>query len=805
MKPGGRVQGSGFGVVTALCRRADQRHASTERGDYTSPIDRTAVIRLALALAMLAAGAATAQEREPHAGYIFPAGGRPGTSLEARLGGQFLDGAGAPRFSGGGVRAEVIRHYKILTQQQVNGLRNNIERIQALEEAAKTNATLQAQADTIRRRVETQLREAGIEEMTIRALNEYRRMNADPKQQLNPAISEYVTLRITVDAGAAPGEREVRLPTALGLTNPIRFQVGGLPELREEEPNESTPEQALEARPPFVINGQIMPGDVDRFRFTARKGQRLVAAVAARALIPYLADAVPGWFQATLGLYDADGRELAYADDHFFDPDPVILYEIPADGDYVLEIKDSIYRGREDFVYRLTVGEVPFLTGLFPLGGRMGERTTLALAGWNLPRETVSLTPGGPAAPHHESLSLETAEGLTGRVRLAVNTWPELKEENLGGWFTRTPLVPLPVVINGRIEAPKDADRYRFQARASETLVAEVQARRLGSPLDSRLRLLNARGDVLATNDDTEDKGAGLYAHQADSHLAFTFPAAGVYTLEVADTRGHGSPAHAYRCRIGPPQPDFELRVVPASLNLRAGATRAITVFALRRDGFNGDIALKLEDAPEGFTLGGAWIPAGQDKIRLTVTAPAEPAAEPVPLRMTGEAVIGGQKVRREAVPSDDLMQAFFYRHLVPAEALLASVTGRAGNRPRPPAEVLSPLPVRIAPGASVEVRLRQPWFARDATFHPTAVEPPEGITVEAGRRAETDGREDVVLVIKADAKVPAGLKGNLLIEAAQNRPAPQAAPGQGGQPARSRSPLGLLPAIPFEITGPKS
>ena len=68
-------------------------------------------------------------------------------------------------------------------------------------------------------------------------------------------------------------------------------------------------------------------------------------------------------------LYDAKGAELAYADHYRFQPDPVIYCELPRDGEYVAEIRDSIYRGREDFVYRITVGEVPYITSIFPLGG----------------------------------------------------------------------------------------------------------------------------------------------------------------------------------------------------------------------------------------------------------------------------------------------------------------------------------------------------------------------------------------------------------------------------------------------------
>jgi hypothetical protein len=72
-----------------------------------------------------------------------------------------------------------------------------------------------------------------------------------------------------------------------------------------------------------------LPADVDRYQFAARKGQQLVFAIKARELTPYLADAVPGWFQATVTLYDAQGKELAYADDYRFHPDPVLCYQVP--------------------------------------------------------------------------------------------------------------------------------------------------------------------------------------------------------------------------------------------------------------------------------------------------------------------------------------------------------------------------------------------------------------------------------------------------------------------------------------------
>ena len=43
-------------------------------------------------------------------------------------------------------------------------------------------------------------------------------------------------------------------------------------EVRETEPNDRTPDPAVLYPLPVVINGQILPGGVDRFAFTARKG-----------------------------------------------------------------------------------------------------------------------------------------------------------------------------------------------------------------------------------------------------------------------------------------------------------------------------------------------------------------------------------------------------------------------------------------------------------------------------------------------------------------------------------------------------
>ena len=132
----------------------------------------------------------------------------------------------------------------------------------------------------------------------------------------------------------------MRVGTPFGLSNPRVFCVGQLPEVSKTEwrsiPQSrsgrdpaSTPAAEVRVTLPTTINGQIAPGGEDRYRFQASAGSRSLPAVSARELIPYLADAVPGWFQAVLTIYDAQGNELAHDDDTRVHPDPVLFYRIP--------------------------------------------------------------------------------------------------------------------------------------------------------------------------------------------------------------------------------------------------------------------------------------------------------------------------------------------------------------------------------------------------------------------------------------------------------------------------------------------
>ena len=727
--------------------------------------------------------------REPWAGYVFPAGGRRGSSFDVLVGGQNLQNVKDAFVTGEGVRCTVLRAVRPLDRRQQGELRRRIGEIRARRkfprpDGEKVDLPAHPLLDNLDRLSPRELRDAA--ERFLGAGGE--------RQQPNPQIAETVEVRVEIDGGAAPGDREFRLSTGVGLTNPIRFQVGVLPEVLEVEPmeGEGTGADSELPAPPLLLNGRILPGDVDRLRFPAKRGQDLVIATAARRLVPFLADAVPGWFQATATLFDGAGREVAFADDWRQDPDPVLLFRVPRDGEYVLEIRDAIYRGREDFVYRVSIGEDPFITRMFPLGGPAGVATMAAVAGWNLPRSHIPLETGdgagagdGNAEEGQRLVEARRGSVPSNAVAYAVDLLPECTEREPNDDAARAQPLPLPRIVNGTIGRPGDVDVFRFMGFAGDEVVAEVEARRLGSPVDSLLRLTDAAGTVLAWNDDRPGGGTtGTVTHDADSFLRCRLPADGTYRVVLREAQAHGGDEYGYRLRVGPPRPGFDVFMVPSSLAVGAGRSEAVRMEARRRDGFEGAIDVALTGAPEGWALGGGRIPAGRESVRVTLTAPAKPVIGPVYLRFEARAAAGDGEIRRAVIPAEDVMQAFLWRHLVPSREFAALVAGRGAE----PVEVLTDLPVRIAAGKTALVRVRVPARNLPGDLRLVLDAPPAGITLEDV--AIVPGM--FAFVIRADGvKAKPGLEDNLIIQAALDRDV---------RGARQRVPVGTLPALPIRV-----
>jgi hypothetical protein len=185
-----------------------------------------------LLLLFLTFALTTQAQRAPQLGYVYPAGGRQGATSQVVIGGQFLGGATGAFVSGEGIRAIVTEVAKPMNQGQFNQLRAQLRALQErkldVERAAKRGA---ATTNVWTAADEKQLAE--IREKIIQN---------PPNRNVAPALAETVTLRVTIAEDAAPGTREIRLVTPGGLSNPLVFQVGQLPEFSEPAARAANPD-----------------------------------------------------------------------------------------------------------------------------------------------------------------------------------------------------------------------------------------------------------------------------------------------------------------------------------------------------------------------------------------------------------------------------------------------------------------------------------------------------------------------------------------------------------------------------------
>ncbi len=168
---------------------------------------------------------------------------------------------------------------------------------------------------------------------------------------------EKVTVTFLGDA-SGPIPREVEVPAGpIGENHrlvvgddggtcptPLPFRISGLANALEQEPNDE-PGTATPAATTLAFNGVIeRPGDVDHFRFAATKGQVFEVECHARRLRSGL--------DPVVHVLKADGGTVA-GDDDAKGPDSALRFEAPADGDYLVRVKDHLDRGQPAFTYRV--------------------------------------------------------------------------------------------------------------------------------------------------------------------------------------------------------------------------------------------------------------------------------------------------------------------------------------------------------------------------------------------------------------------------------------------------------------------
>ncbi len=590
--------------------------------------------------AMLPALRAAAQDSpEPAIAYVYPAGAKAPSRTLITIGGRGFSDVERVIVSGSGVSAEIKNITVPFRQGQVPALRFKLERKYIAEHpgALEKIESLGVDGQAWLRKQVMAVREY------VEALAE-----ADASYFLRvisgDALAETVDVELEISADAEPGVRNLWLLSPEGLSIPFNFEIDTLPEHSMPSYRQTLkymaklPEnwgrsrrllwpkmfaipserEVEKIKLPCIVNAQVVDAKTRIFSFDATKGSRIVFDLRAQRILPYISDAVPGWFQAVMVIRDSEGGELAYCDDWFHEPDPFISFEVPRDGTYTVEVYDAVYRSREDFVFRMYAGEFPALDRTFPA---------------------------------------KTADDPNGEVR-----------------FLKIPSKTMACVkVEGK------AHVYALKLKKGQRVVMETFARRAGSPLDSYMQLYDSSSKLLAASDDFEDLSCGLVTHHADSHIEFTAPSSGDYFLHVGDTSKKASPHHFYELTVSEPRFDFEARTEIPVLNMRPGSTAEFGVKVFRRDSMKYPITIKADSLPEGWSLSHSEIPADASEWKVYLRTTPSKEQKIVTLKLKAEAVLNGKKLSKQVVPCRDMMQAFYYRHLVPVADFMVSLN--AGSR----------------------------------------------------------------------------------------------------------------------------
>jgi hypothetical protein len=240
--------------------------------------------------------------------------------------------------------------------------------------------------------------------------------------------------------------------------SPNWIRLSSFGNLLEAEPNDARESATSHyGDVPIAFNGVIgRKGDLDWFRFTAKKGMAFDVSLFGRRLRSPIDSAIE--------ITDAKGAALVSNDDGA-GTDSVVKFTAAADGDYFIKVRDQFENGGADFVYRVEVTpQAPAVTLSIPEVARNDTQTRQYIT---VPRGNRFATMiSAKRANFAGDLNFSAAD-LPGGVKLSADTLPGKLELQ-------------PLVFEAASDAPVGGKFVDLVARPADT----------GKTINSRYRHL---------------------------------------------------------------------------------------------------------------------------------------------------------------------------------------------------------------------------------------------------------------------------------------------------------------------------
>jgi hypothetical protein len=435
---------------------------------------------------------------------------------------------------------------------------------------------------------------------------------------------------VNISKDCPTGIHESRVMTRLGVSSSRAFNVGTLTEVTQTAANTT-----LETAAPLPINSTcnavMTKQAVSYYSFEAAKDQRIVVDCAATGIDSKLKPVVI--------IADAQGADLVVER-----RGGALDFTVPETGKYVIKLHDLTFNGGAYYFYRLAVKE--------------------AARGEVVPRlpstETVSSFSWPP----------------TGLPATAAASELEPNNEH-----AQAQKITFPCDISGSFFPAADVDTFEFTAKKGDVWWVEVASERFGLPTDPSIVVQHVAvaGDVEKLTDVVElsdipspvKVSSNGYSYDGPPYNAGSpdiigkveIKEDGVHRLQLRDLFGgtRKDPRNVYRLIVRKAQPDFALvgwalhmnlrngdrNALSKPIALRGGATLPLEVVVVRRDGFDGEIALEMGNLPDGVTAAGLKIPAGKNRGIMLITADQNAPRGLTNASFFGTATIDGKEVTR--------------------------------------------------------------------------------------------------------------------------------------------------------------
>lgn len=423
---------------------------------------------------------------------------------------------------------------------------------------------------------------------------------------------------VTIAADTPPGVYDARVMSRLGVSSARAFTVSTLAEVGRTKPN-NTLETALPLAIGSICNAAMTKREVDFYSFKGVKGQPVAVDCAAVGIDSRLTP--------VLIVADAKGADLKVNR-----TGGMIDFTPPADGTYLIKVSDLTYQGGTQYFYRLALQKSP----------ASPQPQTQAVSAMSWPPAGLA----AKAATQESEPNNQEAQKIT-----------------------------LPCDISGTFFPAADVDSYEFTAKKGETWWVEVGSARLGLNTDpfalvqqvkdgkatDVAELYDIAPPMKVSSNGYSYDGPPYDAGSTDVLGKFTAKEDGTYRLQVRDLFGgtRNEPRNSYRLIVRRAAPDFALAAwavhmtlrngdrsaFSKPLALRQGDARAFEVVVQRRDGFDGEIEISMENLPPGVSAAGLKIGKGKSYGHLIIAVDEKAPRGFSLAKITGTAVIDGKPV----------------------------------------------------------------------------------------------------------------------------------------------------------------